>query len=115
MPDRTMEPKTNFQSQNIESLVLYPLHVKSLFMTTTKFLNLITAPTCKSQNYIAIRIPVSLFPSLFHMLTDQAPFHSLLTITIIMTYASQFLLNISNQFSLQLIHRAALTAFMFYI
>lgn len=99
----SMEPKTKFQSQNIESSVLPSLNIKDsppLFKTnTTKFLHLTRTPICNSQNHITMTIPL-ISPSWFLISADiPATFHSLLTVIIMIMYAlpSLFLLDISNQ------------------
>ena len=63
-------------------------------MSTTKFLNVTTAPTCNSQNHIITAIPMLFMsPSWFFIPTDpQATFCSLLRVIImvICALASQF-------------------------
>ena len=72
----SMEPKINYQSENIESSILHPLHVKHCFFNTTKFINLTTAPTCNSQNHAAMTIlyvPLSLHVNFLLLLIFRPP------------------------------------------
>ena len=69
-------------------------------MNTTKFLNLTTASTRNRRKHTTMTNCSLISASWFLVLTDpQATFHSFLTVTIMVTFASssQFLLDISNQ------------------
>ena len=110
-----MVQKVNFQSQNTESSI--PLHVKyPFFMNIMKFLNLTIAPTCNSQNHIAMAIPG--VPSPLHLdfvflLILSLPPHSHLlrwSNALPASFSSTFLINPAHI----PVYGAALTASMFY-